>query len=169
MMHRHALLSQSDDFYRGAFGGRAPTFEERLVFVEQAVRRMDALQIWENDVYVVEVVAHPPFVHLDIRRKDGQPGRNWREFQQIKNQLVGSGHEAVELFPAEDRLVDTAHQYHLWVHSDPNFRFPFGFPNRCVLQEPIRVETGDGFRASTPATISTDSIVGRAASMLSAQ
>lgn len=153
MMHRHALLSQSDDFYRGAFGGRTPTFEERLAFVEQAIQRMNSQQIWENDVYHVEVVLHPPFIHLDIRRKDGQPGRSWRDFQQIKNQLVGPAHEAVELFPAEDRLVDTAHQYHLWVHGDPSYRFGFGFPNRCVLREPIRVEMNRGFHASVPATM----------------
>ena len=97
-------------------------------------------QVWENELYRVRVFHKPPFVHLDITAKDEQPCKNWRHFQEIKNQLVGPECEAVELFPAEDRLVDTSNQYHLWVMNDPCYRFPFGFHDRFVLAEPIRVE-----------------------------
>jgi hypothetical protein len=90
----------------------------------------------------VEIERPGPFVHLDISRHDGQPIINWSEFQQIKNELVGSENEAVQLFPSEKRLVDTAHQYHLWVHADPKYRFPFGLKERFVLEKALRMPDG---------------------------
>ena len=41
--------------------------------------------------------------------------------------------EAVELYPAESRLVDNANQWHLWCVT--GFRFPFGFAERLVSEE----------------------------------
>jgi hypothetical protein len=46
--------------------------------------------------------------------------------QRIKNELSGTATEAVELYPAESRLADTANQYHLWC-VEPGVHFPFGF------------------------------------------
>src|SRR4051812_1997734 len=37
MMKRDLLLSQPDDFFRPLFGGRTPTIQERLHYVEVAV------------------------------------------------------------------------------------------------------------------------------------
>lgn len=99
-----------------------------------AYRKLEADEIWVNDEYQVNLAYcepsgpdAPPMVHLSIKRRDKGPVRDWRDFQEIKNQLVGPNCEGVELFPAEDRLVDTANQYHLWVIADPDYRFPFGF------------------------------------------
>lgn len=61
---------------------------------------------------------------------DGSARHDWRDFQRIKNELVAPEAEAVELFPAESRLVDTANHYHLWVF--PEYRFPFGMQAREV-------------------------------------
>ena len=36
--------------------------------------------------------------------------------KQIKNEVFGPDREAVQLFPAEDRLVDTANEYWLYVY-----------------------------------------------------
>ncbi len=85
----------------------------------------------------MKVRKYPPIVHLDLARHDGQPITSWQDLQQIKNELVGPECEGVELFPAESRLVDTAHQYHLWVVEDAQFRFPFGYDRRVVLPHPI--------------------------------
>ncbi|MEQ1858512.1 MAG: hypothetical protein ABMA13_01100 [Chthoniobacteraceae bacterium] len=163
MMKRHALMSQPDEFFMGLFGGRRPTLDQRMLFVEQAVQRMNSQQTWENDLYIVDVLSEPPFLHLDIRRKDGEPCKNWRHFQRIKNELIGPEHEAVELFPAESRLVDTANQYHLWVRADPHYRFPFGLTERLVLSEPIRLEPGSAgaLSANTPEALPMDSLVAR--------
>lgn len=93
-------------------------------------------QIWKNDVYQVAVRKRGEgLVHLSIKRIDRQPIRDWRDLQQIKNQLVGPECEGVELYPAESRLVDTANQFHIWCCTNPKFRFPFGFEGRFVQEE----------------------------------
>jgi len=138
MEQRLALFQQPCEAFQPFFGGRTPSVVEKVLYIEQAVQRMTSLNIFENDCYHVEVRCTPPFVHLDITRHDGGDCKNWRELQQTKNELVGPEHEAVELFPAESRLVDTANQYHLWVHVSPDFRFPFGFADRVVFSEPMK-------------------------------
>jgi hypothetical protein len=140
MEHRLALLQQPCEFFQPFFRGHTPTLTEKVLFVEQAVQRMISIHIFENDVYHVEMHYEEPFVNLDIKRHDGTSCKSWRDLQHIKNELVGPEHEGVELFPAESRLVDTANQYHLWVHVDPHYRFQFGFAERCVLEAPVTYE-----------------------------
>ena len=91
---------------------------------------------WKNDRYtVIEKEWQPlningremPVVWLSIRRNDREPVRDWRDCQRIKNEIVGPECEAIELYPAESRLTDTANQFHIWAIRDPTFRFPFGF------------------------------------------
>lgn len=84
---------------------------------------------YENSRYQVVARRHSygpygPYVHLTIRSVDGTARHDWRDLQRIKNELVGEEAEAVELYPAESRVVDTANHYHLWVF--PEHRFPFG-------------------------------------------
>lgn len=101
---------------------------------------------WINDLYHVARRVFPgsPLVQLNIRRCDGRPIlRDWRHFQQIKNQLVGQECEGVELYPAESRRVDISNKYHIWCHTDPKFRFPFGFDYR-------RVEDSEAMRNKVP-------------------
>lgn len=56
--------------------------------------------------------------HLSIRRFDKAACRDWRHFQWIKNEICGAEREAIEVFPAESRLMDASNQYHLWVYPD---------------------------------------------------
>ncbi|EQD58904.1 hypothetical protein B2A_04191, partial [mine drainage metagenome] len=70
--------------------------------------------------------------HLSIRRVDRKACRDWRHFQQIKNQLCGKEREGLELYPAESRLVDTANQYHLWV-MPPGVKLEIGWSRRSVV------------------------------------
>lgn len=80
-------------------------------------------EIWKNDRYTVIVAPYNPeqpegfdgLVWLSIRRNDRKAVRDWRHFQWIKNEIVGPEREAIEMFPRESRLVDTANQYHLFV------------------------------------------------------
>jgi len=77
----------------------------------------------------------PRMIHLSIRREDRKPINDWRDLQRLKNELCGTNTEAVELYPAERRLVDAANQYHLYV-LEPGFEFPFGYPGRdCSADE----------------------------------
>jgi hypothetical protein len=91
-------------------------------------------EIFINDIYQVQRrVFSEKLVHLNIRRRDGGPIlRDWRHFQYIKNELIGEECEAIELYPAESRLVDSANKFHLWGVKDPEYRFPIGFDERDV-------------------------------------
>jgi hypothetical protein len=104
---------------------------------DEAVAKIDEQSqdaIWVNDIYQVLVrEMEDNAVQLNIRRRDGGPIlRDWRHFQQIKNELLGPECEAVELYPAESRKVDTANKFHLWGIRDPNYRFPMGWKERDV-------------------------------------
>lgn len=80
----------------------------------------------------------PPLVHLSIRRADRAAVHDWRDLQRIKNELVCSQCEGLEIYPAEERLVDSANQFHLWVFDSPIFRLPIGFRERLVAEGPFR-------------------------------
>ena len=56
---------------------------------------------------------------------NGESTFTWKEKQDIKNDLFGENRTAVEVFPTEDRLIDTADVYHLWVF-DKKYKLPFG-------------------------------------------
>jgi len=69
-------------------------------------------------------------VHLSIKTHDRQARHDWRDLQRIKNELCGPECDAIEVYPAESKLVDAANQYHLFVFRD--FKLPFGFQTRLV-------------------------------------
>jgi hypothetical protein len=99
-------------------------------------KRLDRLgtgeTVWANSRYYVIVALGEGSVgwvgqegthdaHLSFRRIDRQPGPfAWRDLQRLKSELCGSEAEAVELFPAESRLVDGSNQRHLWVWRADN-------------------------------------------------
>ena len=112
----------------------------RSRYGEAAAASLARAKVFQNDLYEVAVRRDEPpglpaLVHLSIKRRDKAPVRDWRHMQRIKNELLGAECEAVELYPAESRLVDSANQYHLWGFDDPTFRFPFGYADRFVSDE----------------------------------
>jgi hypothetical protein len=92
-----------------------------------------------NSVYQVSVWYDPPVepfgrvVHLSFKTHDRQARHDWREMQRIKNELVGEETEAIELFPAESRVMDTSNQYHLYCF--PDFKIPLGVKERLIANE----------------------------------
>ena len=155
---REILLSNPPEFFQTALGGN-PSPAECIHLVETLVRTLATLEVYVNDTYYVRVRKVDPYFHLAIGRHDGNACTNWRDFQKIKNELVGPEFEAVELFPAESRLMDTANEYHLYVMADSKFRFPFGFHKRLVLENPpgYRGNLGVPNLAPSHQTLSTDS------------
>jgi hypothetical protein len=87
-------------------------------------------KIWHNNLYAVAV--YEPNVesddyaptHVTVQRFDRQPARDWRHLQQIKNDVCGPDWEAVELYPAQSRVVDLTNTTHLWVYRN---RLDIGF------------------------------------------
>jgi hypothetical protein len=95
-------------------------------------------ETWRNEKYQVSVRrSDKGLVHLSIKLNTREVVKDWRDFQAIKNQLVGEECEGVELYPASSRLVDTSNQYHIWAVADPTFRFPFGFSERFVTEDTL--------------------------------
>jgi hypothetical protein len=97
------------------------------VQVEATLRADHNRPVWKNDRYTVIVnELGDGTTWLSIRRNDRKAARDWRDFQRIKNDICGPEREAVELYPAESRLVDTSNQFHLWVAPAGKW-FDFGF------------------------------------------
>lgn len=115
-------------------------------FERALLPQFDGLNIecYVNDIYQVLVareehandLVHSPALkdrctYISIKRKDKKSTHDWRHFQQIKNELVGSEVEAIEIYPAESRLHDSANQYHLFCYP-VGFKIPFGWTERLV-------------------------------------
>jgi|TARA_R110002074_G_scaffold194806_1_gene360905 hypothetical protein len=76
---------------------------------------------------------------LSIRRQDRGHLQDWADLQQIKNFICGKTREAIQLYPSEDRLIDTANQYHLIVFPQ-DVLIPFGWHvGRTVSSESVEV------------------------------
>jgi hypothetical protein len=84
-------------------------------------------KFYKNSRYVVfwftTTIGKHTLIRLTIRNKDHSAKHDWREFQRIKNELLGRDEEAVELYPVESRLIDTKNEFHLWCLRGAQFRF----------------------------------------------
>ena len=112
---------------------------------KKLLRQMNNQQQWVNDIYRAEV--HPieaPMLsqgpnplnvtELSITRHDKEAIYNWRHFQFIKNDIFGEEREALELYPAESRLMDSANTYWLYVLPE-GITVPFGFRDGRFVQD----------------------------------
>jgi hypothetical protein len=55
-----------------------------------------------------------PYAILSISNRDETARHDWREFQQLKNAILGEEWEALEMYPAESRLKDPSNRFYLW-------------------------------------------------------
>lgn len=89
---------------------------------------------WENDRYhgTVRIIDEGPLaggIVIGITANDQTALHDWRDFQNIKNDLAGREWEAVELYPAESRLRDPSNRFYLWCTEN---KFGFGNDTRLV-------------------------------------
>lgn len=120
---------------------------ERLPMPEHIVQHHTRMgvavpdEVWANDIYEVFCThdVDNASAHLSIKRYDRAAIRNWRHFQQMKNEILGEDVEAIELYPAETRLADNANQYHLWAFA-PGEQIPVGMEGAMVLIRDDEVE-----------------------------
>jgi len=145
MQQRNTFLAQPPEFFTRFFGGRAPTLQEKLFWIEERVRETAMWTMFRNNLYFVVIEMTSPLIHACIRRHDRRPCTDWNHLQQIKSELIGPEHEAVELFPAESRLVNTTNEYHLWAHPNSGYRFPFGFSTERFVIDRQSDQTGSMF------------------------
>jgi len=71
---------------------------------------------WEDhEAQVTErTTPYGPMRRLSVWRRDGKEGISWDTLQEIKNDLLGPEIEAVEVYPAQVRVVNEAAMRHLW-------------------------------------------------------
>lgn len=116
--------------------------------VESAARELgvplpEPDEVWRNERYHCSVyyLNEPEFekypndrtglCELSIHNHKRTPIHDWRDFQRIKNDVMGVEREACELYPSELRLIDSANEYHLFVLPKGQ-AFPFGEMYRAV-------------------------------------
>lgn len=124
---------------------------ERGGDVDDILGRTTNPELWANDRYVAtaERRDNGSVAVLSFHRRDRKPIRDWRDMQRIKNEVAGDNVEAVELFPSEERLMDTANEYWLWCLA-PGERWPFGFAHREVSDEHEAAKVGAKQRPFAP-------------------
>lgn len=83
-------------------------------------------EVWGSSQYTVTVHYlddnRDGFVEVGIHNYHRTTHVPWRHIQQIKNEVFGPDREAVQLFPAEDRLLDSANEY--WIYVYPTGKAP---------------------------------------------
>lgn len=109
-----------------AVGMAAQASSERL-FVS------DTYQVTMSAPHQTRAAGWPPMIHLSVIRRDGGHV-SWDDLQTIKNMLIGPEAEAIEIFPAESRLVNMGENRHLWVFAE-EFTIPIGWTQRMVKHE----------------------------------
>jgi len=125
-------------------------------------KQVGADEAWENSRYCVFVYlpgnekspndwnrmagkenTFPRFVHLSIKTHDRcHTGHDWRDLQRIKNELCSPEAEAIEIYPAMSRLIDTSNQYHLWVMMDGDdySQIPTGYTTAEIVHKDLAEE-----------------------------
>jgi hypothetical protein len=126
----HGFSPQQIDALR-----RAGLTEEQI-----AQQEADNSEAWKNNIYTVIVTrwTEGPLAgavqELSIRRNDRKPITDWRHEQRIKTEIAGPEVEAMKLYPAESRLMDTANQTYLFC-LPPGQQFPVGWQGPRLLQD----------------------------------
>lgn len=102
------------------------------------------------------------WVVLSIRRIDRAAECDWRIFQRIKNDLAGPEREAVQLFPAMSRVVDTSNQYFLMV-APKGYRIGLGYLDQLVVAHDAISRVQHGWEKSVQRPFDPDCPIGNLA------
>lgn len=71
--------------------------------------------VWEDDVYLAAAFLDGTAIRLDICKKDMTDGIKWEELQDIKNKCGFSAFDAVEFYPKDGDVINTANYRHLYI------------------------------------------------------
>lgn len=78
--------------------------------------RVEGVRTFRNSRYMVTVIPTGGGIEwLQIKRLKKETIHDWREILRIKNELTHPEREAFEMYPAMQRVVDTANSFHLFV------------------------------------------------------
>ena len=124
------------------------------IVIRAGLEQEERAEVWVNSHYQIHVyrgadadeLVHVPDLQgrctwLSIKRRDKKPVNSWQDFQTIKNVLVGEGCDAMQIYPAEERLINTANQYHL-ICLPEDTALPFGWKRRLVVTDSGTTDAG---------------------------
>lgn len=94
------------------------------------VTKHELRQDWETDDDAPTMMV----LGIHTRTRSTVGAHDWRHFQRIKNEMAGPEREAVEIYPPESQLVDSANEYWLWVLPEGE-SLNFGFRDGRVVQD----------------------------------
>ena len=141
-LRRKAMLRKWEPLEKTSTISSSDNLGSKLADLEKKMKAEDH-EVYANNRYTVHKETVPPERHgfgdieltwLSIKANDDSARHDWREFQQIKNELCGTEREAMEIYPAEYRLVDGANQVHLWGFPEGT-GIPCGWWDRIVVED----------------------------------
>lgn len=106
------------------------------VVAEYRRRQGDFLTGWRNNIYSVQVFRRSDaweggeVLHLAIRRHDGHEVEAWSDLQRIRNEIVGAERVAIEVYPSDAEVIDSANMRHLFVLPEGVTGGPFTIAGR---------------------------------------
>lgn len=72
------------------------------------------IEVWASRAHLVQVYDGAP-ARLTVCRTDGRGGISWGDLQRLKRECGRGDRWAVEVYPADDDIVDVAPMRHLWL------------------------------------------------------
>lgn len=92
------------------------------------------VRAWRSREFLVQQFSDQDMVRLSINRTHIHPqtfcwvdGITWDDLQRLKSEAGFGDHEAVEIYPPDEYVVDVANIRHLWILPD---RLPFSWGGR---------------------------------------
>ena len=71
--------------------------------------------VWESNTYLAAAFNDKGCTRLDIERKDKKDGITWDELQSIKDECGFGDKDAIEFYPSNDAVLNTANFRHLYI------------------------------------------------------
>lgn len=107
---------------------RWPEGEQRAQELEL---RLPAFEVWRSLDFLVQMFREDGVVRMTVNRThtsesdDDWAGEiSWEELQALKHEIGRGSSWAVELYPPDDAVVNTASMRHLWLLDEPP---PYGW------------------------------------------
>lgn len=130
------------EFNMLAFKENPKVYAREFSYFQTGKAKLFKNGLYTVTVFYLDVNGEDGVIQIAIRRNDRKASRDWRHFQKIKNEIVGAEREAIEIYPPESQLMDTANSYHLWVLPKGQ-QIPFGYrEGRMVSGNDVAQEIG---------------------------
>jgi len=78
----------------------------------------DSIGVWKSAEFFAVAFKEPSCIRLDIERNDKRDGITWDQMRQIKADCGFADFDAIEFYPRERDVVNTANFRHLYIFNE---------------------------------------------------